>query len=599
MKTKLRAGKYIIPAELIYAEQRIFIKFPFNRTLIAEIKNLDGWHWHGHDTSPRKIWSIADSPHNEFRLAYLKGENPYKYYDSKIILHNYSRPLYEHQKDFSNFTLTMRRCVIAGEMGTGKSLALIEVMERSGMDDWWWVAPRSGIMAVERELRIWKSKIKPKMVTYAGLTKLIKNWEDGKATPRGIIFDESSRVKNPTAQRSQAAMALANGNRDDHPTDGYVVLMSGAPAPRTPVDWYWQCEIACPGFLKEGSQMKFKKRLGIVVEKESLTGGVFPHLESWLDDENKCATCGELKDHFNHFPSDDDSYHTYQKSKNEVAFLYERMKGLVIVKLKKDCLDLPDKIYRIIKLPVSQKIENIAKSIVSTAKTVIAGITLLRELSDGFQYVEECIGKMLCPVCKGKKLMPDPLDSNNKIACDGCGGIGEKKKYQRVAQQLETPKDPALRDLLDEHTEVGRIVVYAGFTGSVDRCVSICEDCGWKVIRVDGRGWSSPFDDPLETFQNEQEKHPLVAFVAQPGAGGMGLTLHASPSIVYYSNDFNAESRVQSEDRIHRIGMDQNRGATIIDLVHLQTDNLILDNLKKKRRLQALTLGDLQGALEC
>ncbi len=597
MKTKLRAGKYMIPAELIYEAGRIFVKFPYNKTLIAEIKNLDGARWHGFEKPPRKIWSIADSPHNQFRLAYLKGENPYKYYDSEIILHNYSRPLYGHQKEMSDFILTRRRCVIAGDMGCGKSLSAIEVMERSGFDDWWWIAPRSGIMAVERELRIWKSKIKPKMITYAGLTKLIKNWEDDKVTPRGIIFDESSRVKNPTAQRSQAAIILANGNRADHPIDGYVILMSGAPAPRSPIDWFWQAEIACPGFLKEGSQMKFKKRLGIVVEKESLTGGVFPHLESWLDNESKCATCGVLEDV--HGLEELNFEHDFKRSKNEVAFLYERMKGLVIVKLKKDCLDLPEKQYRIIKLPVSQKIENIAKSIVSTAKTVIAGITLLRELSDGFQYVEECVGKVLCPVCKGKKLIPDPLDSNNKIACDGCGGIGEKKKYQRIAQQLESPKEQALRDILDEHTEVGRLIIFAGFTGSVDRCVSICEDCGWKIIRVDGRGWQSPFDDPLETFQNEQEKHPLVAFVSQPSSGGIGITLTASPTALYYSNDFNAESRIQSANRHHRIGMDMNRGCTIIDLIHLQTDQLILDNLNKKQRLQALTLGDLQGALEC
>ena len=595
MKTKLRAGKYMIPAELIYQGNRIFVKFPYNKTFITEIKNLEGAKWHGFDTPPQKIWSIADSPHNKFRLAYLQGLNPYAHYDSEIILHNYKRPLYEHQKDFCNFVRTVRRCIIAGEMGVGKTLALIEVMERSGFNDWWWVAPRSGIMAVERELRIWKSKIKPRMVTYAGLTKLVKNWEDGKATPRGIIFDESSRIKNPTAQRSQAAMILANGNRDDHPTNGYVVLMSGAPSPRSPIDWWHQCEIACPGFLREGSQMKFKKRLGIVVEKESLTGGVFPHLESWLDNSDKCATCGVLEDV--HELTDPD--HDFKKSKNEVAFLYERMKGLVIVKLKKYCLDLPDKIYRQIELPPSQKIINIAKSIISTANTVIEGITLVRELSDGFQYLEECIGKEPCPVCKGKKLMPDPLDPDSEINCDGCGGVGERKKYQRTTQQLETPKEQALRDILDAHIDVGRLITFAGFTASVDRCVSICEDCGWKVIRVDGRGWNSPFDDPLETFQEQQEKHPLVAFVGQPGAGGMGLNLTASPTILYYSNDFNAESRIQSENRHHRPGMDVNRGATIIDLIHLETDRLILTCLKKKRRLQSLTLGDLQGALEC
>jgi len=582
----------MVPASLLYEDDRIFIKFPYNKSLIAEIKNMDRPRWHGFDTPPRKIWSIANSPHNAFQLKYLQGLNPYASYDIKIIEHMYDRPLYLHQQEMSDFVLTSRHCVVAGEMGVGKSLSAIEVMERSGTTNWWWIAPRSGIRAVDLELKIWKSKFHPQMMTYAGLTKEMRNWTDDRKAPQGVIFDESSKIKNPTAQRSQAAMALANGIRSDWGHDGYIILMSGSPAPRSPVDWFWQCEVACPGFLKEGTQAKFKQRLGIVVDHESITGGVYPHLETWLDDERKCAICGELE--VNHFDTD----HDFESSKNEVSYLYERMKGLVLVKLKKDCLDLPDKQYKIIKLEPSQKIINVAKSIVSTASTVISGITLLRELSDGFQYSEEENGTVTCPVCHGKKIVSDPLDPDSTIKCDGCGGLGVKKKYKRVANQVETPKEDALRDILDAHVDIGRLVIFAGFTGSIDRCVSICEDQQWETIQVDGRGWNSTFKEPLEVFQKDFENHPRVVFIGQPGAGGMGLTLTASPTIVYYSNDFNAESRIQSEDRIHRIGMDNNRGATIIDLVHLATDQLILDNLKKKRKLQSLSLGELQRVFE-
>jgi hypothetical protein len=53
---------------------------------------------------------------------------------------------------------------------------------------------------------------------------------------------------------------------------------------------------------------------------------------------------------------------------------------------------------------------------------------------------------------------------------------------------------------------------------------------------------------------------------------------------------------MQAEDRIHRIGMDKNRGALIIDLIHLPTDQLVLDNLKKKKALQSMTMGELEAA---
>jgi hypothetical protein len=63
---------------------------------------------------------------------------------------------------------------------------------------------------------------------------------------------------------------------------------------------------------------------------------------------------------------------------------------------------------------------------------------------------------------------------------------------------------------------------------------------------------------------------------------------------VYYSNDFCPESRSQSEDRGHRPGMDLNKGFIIVDLYHLHTDKYVRDVLKDNRRLELITLGELQ-----
>lgn len=103
-------------------------------------------------------------------------------------------------------------------------------------------------------------------------------------------------------------------------------------------------------------------------------------------------------------------------------------------------------------------------------------------------------------------------------------------------------------------------------------------------------------EDALLRFQDRKIDQRIV-FIGHPGSAGMGITLTASPTIVYYSNDFNAESRIQSEDRIHRPGLDVNLGATIIDLIHLPTDIKVLDNLQKKRDLQSMTLGDMKEAM--
>jgi hypothetical protein len=94
---------------------------------------------------------------------------------------------------------------------------------------------------------------------------------------------------------------------------------------------------------------------------------------------------------------------------------------------------------------------------------------------------------------------------------------------------------------------------------------------------------------PLEVFQDVDKYPRPTAFIGHPGAAGMGLTLSASPAVVFYSNDFDGEHRIQAEERIFAPG----KICTVYDFLHLPTDKLILDNLHEKRRLQALTLGDI------
>lgn len=537
---------------------------------------------------------------------------------------------------------------------TGKSLSAIELTEQSGFDDWWYVGPRSAIEAFRYELVKWRAKIIPMIFTYEELKKVIKDWPKGKKSPRGIILDESSKVKTPTAQRSQAAQQMADGIRDDwdesgfdladlshahHGTKGYVVLMTGTPAPKSPLDWYNQAEIACPGFLKEGTYFKFRDRLAVVTKENSIAGGEYSSIKCWKDKEGICNTCGEPKEDLGHTVEAiafGKTYHPYVPAKNEVELLKKRLEGLVLVIFKKDCLSLPEKQYRIIQLKPTTSILRAAKLIDANSRTAIQALTRLRELSDGFQYSEKEIGNEPCELCQGSKVLlqwsdsqgeplcdPDTEEWKDNIqsgryaqrpeACPNCNGTGEQVQYEREATEIPTPKEEAVANLLDLHDDIGRIVFYAGFTASIDRIVRICHKFQWSTIRVDGRGWDirDYKDNPisaeeightgvgtpaLHLFQDDGNliRFPQVAFIGHPGSAGMGLTLTKSPTICYYSNDFNAEYRIQSEDRIHRMGMDPNRGATIIDLFHLETDKYVLDNLKRKRDLQAVSLGDLR-----
>jgi hypothetical protein len=68
--------------------------------------------------------------------------------------------------------------------------------------------------------------------------------------------------------------------------------------------------------------------------------------------------------------------------------------------------------------------------------------------------------------------------------------------------------------------------------------------------------------------------------------------------VVFWSNSYTAEYRSQAEDRIHRPGMDFNKGATIVDLIHLPTDARAIEVLRENRRLELLTMGEVMDVLK-
>jgi len=615
VKTKLRSGNMLYPAQVAKKGDRLFFKFGFNRGIMNDLKRLSGAKWHGFDEPPLKCWSILDDFHNQFQLAWHRGENPYERYDVPLAKFEAKRPLFNHQFEMASHMLTRKQAIIACEMGTGKTLAAIEAMERSGVQNWWWIGTKSAIKSVQLEFRKWESRVMPRLFTYDSLKKEIQNW-DGGAAPEGVIFDESARIKNATAQRSQAAMHLANSVRAEHGDDGYIILMSGSPAPKAPTDWWNQAETAQPGFLVEGDLGKLRKRLCLIDLVESMHGSVYPKLVTWWDDATKCKECGQAQEHEDHMMMDC----TYVPSVNEIEILYERLKGLVLVKFKKDCLDLPDKNYRIIQLEPSKQILRVAQTLANNATSTIKALIALRSLSDGFQYGKKVIGTETCELCSGKKtiMVPKEAVADNETVvmvedmCPNCSGTGEQNVIERSTDYVNCPKDDALIELMEEHDE-GRMVICAGFTGSIDRICNLYKDNKWWVIRIDGKGWKvfdpegeiiDCIDEALfamdrghKDYEELRRKYPLLCVIMHPASGSEGLTLTASPTIVYYSNDFNSMYRIQSEDRIHRPGMDKNKGATIIDLFHLPTDEYVKNNLDRKTRLQSISLGAIKDVL--
>ena len=79
--------------------------------------------------------------------------------------------------------------------------------------------------------------------------------------------------------------------------------------------------------------------------------------------------------------------------------------------------------------------------------------------------------------------------------------------------------------------------------------------------------------------------------MGHPKTGGYGLTLTAANTVIYYSNSYDLELRLQSEDRAHRIG--QNNKVTYIDLMSPKTiDEKIVKSLRDKINIANQILGE-------
>lgn len=564
------AGK-AIPVTVERIEKEIYLHFPYFKPLIDEIKISSDQRRY---VPTRKCWVLMDTRRNIWLINYLMGNKPYRQYDpnknienslpkkelDKIThrLNNLVPPMYKKQPDMFFHCLTKKRCILAGEMRTGKTRPVLELIKYLGISDCWWVAPTSALRGLKSELYKWDftekiyllSYTKFRMITSSIDTSNINNKDINGITliPRLIVFDEGQKLKNPKSKQGELARDIADYQYRIYGEDSYLLILSGTPAPKDPTDWWNIAEIACPGYLKEGHHLLFKRRLANLEEKEGQIGQKYWHLVSW--------------------------------KKDEIEKLHKTLNGLVKVFLKKDCLDLPPKIYTQIKMETSQEVLRAANMIRRAETKAIVIMNKLRQLSDGFQYV----------------YTPDRVTA---------------KEIQSTHYFKDCPKDEQLKLHLEEYEDIGRIIIYCGFTATINKISNICLENNWVVLKVDGRGWNGlgtalPTDQLLKQMdksqmENDSSKFGYVeklAFVAQASSGSTGLELSASPVIIYYSNDDNGDARMQSEDRPHSNNMDKERGLEIIDYYHLPIDELVVKRHKTKQSLQAITLGDIDKIMD-
>ena len=251
------------------------------------------------------------------------------------------------------------------------------------------------------------------------------------------------------------------------------------------------------------------------------------------------------------------SVQVVDKFKN-LGELSDQLKGFSYRVLKEDCLDLPDKIYmkRNIKLSPDQK-----KLYLQMKETALANLN----------------GKQVTTVNALTQLM-----RLHQITC------GHFTSDDGSTQPIVNNRIDELMDVLEE-TE-GKAIIWAHYQYDITEIIkAIVKEYGPGSV-VDYYGLT-PQDERQPNIKKFQDDPRCRFMVGTPSTGGYGITLTAANTVIYYSNGYDLEKRLQSEDRAHRIG--QQKSVTYVDLICDETvDEKIVEALRKKINIASEVLGE-------
>lgn len=453
---------------------------------------------------------------------------------------------YQHQRNAVALAVKAERFGLFMEMGTGKTKSAIDwaslLMERGLIGGALIVCPKAVVLNWEREIAVHSPlpAVKRMVASIRGTAKqkekafneggrianfFVTNYATilsdldfaGLVHRKGlaIILDESTNIKTPTAKTTKAVHALKDLAR-------FKLILTGSPITQGPLDAFSQFGFLDSKITGHHNFFSFKAEYAIMGGFQAREVVGYKNLE---------RLTSRLKDH---------NYRV----------------------LKKDCLDLPEKLYQTIEVeagPKQREAYNSMRdeSIVELGEfTVSAPVTLtrmlrLQQITAGFLPKLDEFGKEIGTI------------------------------------EFESPKLDAAEELVEQAIEGGqKVIVWCRFIREIEALEK----------RLAGHGvvtyYGAVSDDQRQANVDAFQTNPGVkVFIGQIQTGGIAITLTAASVEIYVTNTFALVDRLQSEDRAHRIG--QKRNVTIIDLVVKGTlDVYVLKTLRDKKSLADVITGD-------
>ncbi len=330
-----------------------------------------------------------------------------------------------------------------------------------------------------------------------------------------IVLDESHKIKNPAAKTTEAILELKDLAKKR-------IIISGTPIANKPLDLWAQFYFLDNGTILGSDYNEFKKIYSIDLKDDDLP-----------------------------------------EQKEKFSKLREIILSNSIRRLKKDVLELPEKIY----IDKYVQIEGQQKRIYDMLK--------------GELYIE-------ITNINGKKI----IDDSEEIL----------KKLLRLAQIASNPylidkaynETPAKFPLLDTTIEniieqKEKVIVWSCFVDNIRILYKRYKRFGSLMLYGD-----IPIEkrnEIVKQFKNDKE---FMVLIANPAAAREGLTLTSANNAIYLDRNFNLVDYLQSQDRIHRIS--QTKECKIYKLIAKNTiDEYIDEIIYKKHKLAEYIQGDIDN----
>jgi len=332
-----------------------------------------------------------------------------------------------------------------------------------------------------------------------------------------VIVDESTTIKNRSAKRTKNVIQSCKNIP-------YKRILSGFPVTKNPLDLFSQCEFLKPGLLGTDNFYVFRATYSILIPITRPNGKVIQIPKNFHNTEH----------------------------------LLPLLQKFSFRALKKDCLDLPDKIYHTRIIPMSKEQAEVYEHLKNYARAVLGD-------------EEATYANKLTEIIKLHQV------ANGFVVTD-----------DGTIKDLPCSKITELHNVLEETT--GKVIIWANYIHNIKQIKdSLVKKYGQKsVVVYYGEVSVQQRHDNVHAFQNDSN---VQFFVSNPATAGRGLTLTAATTVIYFSNNFNLEERVQSEDRAHRKG--QTNRVNYINLISENTiDSFVLHALNNKLKLSAQTLGE-------